>query len=161
VRRSAIVVLATLMVACGSGGAAPLASGAPPSPVPASPAASPVQAIVLSGTNSKVTDPIEIPPGNYRVSWQATDTGAYGTVMDRLSEIKVPTLVMAGRNDFLFPPEHQVELAAGIPNARLRIIERAGHNVLSERPAEVMEAVRDFISAGAGVLPTAGSPVSG
>jgi pimeloyl-ACP methyl ester carboxylesterase len=83
------------------------------------------------------------------------------TVMDRLSEIKVPTLVMAGRDDFLFPPEHQVELAAGIPNARLRIIERAGHNVLSERPAEVMEAVRDFISAGAGVLPTAGSPVPG
>jgi hypothetical protein len=31
-----------------------------------------VQPIVLSGTNSKVTDPVEIPPGNYRVSWQAT-----------------------------------------------------------------------------------------
>ena len=60
------------------------------------------------------------------------------TVMDRLGEITVPTLVMAGRDDFLFPPEHQVELAAGIPNARLRIIERAGHNPHSERPAEVM-----------------------
>jgi hypothetical protein len=46
------------------------------------------------------------------------------SVMDRLSEIHVPTLVMAGRDDFLFPPEHQVELAASLPNARLRIIER-------------------------------------
>jgi proline-specific peptidase len=68
------------------------------------------------------------------------------TVMDRLSEINVPTLVVAGRDDFQFPPEHQAELAAGIPNARLEIIERAGHNVLSERPAEVMEAVRGFVS---------------
>jgi pimeloyl-ACP methyl ester carboxylesterase len=39
---------------------------------------------------------------------------------------------MAGRDDFLFPPERQVQLAAGIPNARLRIIERAGHNPHSE-----------------------------
>jgi proline iminopeptidase len=68
------------------------------------------------------------------------------TVMDRLSEITVPTLVMAGRDDFLFPPEHQEELAAGIPNARLQIIEHAGHNPHSEQPAEVMQAVRDFIS---------------
>ena len=66
--------------------------------------------------------------------------------MDRLGEITVPTLVMAGRDDFLFPPEHQEQLAAGIPNARLRIIERAGHNPHAERPAEVMEAVRDFVS---------------
>jgi proline iminopeptidase len=67
------------------------------------------------------------------------------TVMDRLDEIKVPTLVMAGRDDFLFPPEHQAELAAAIPHASLRIVERAGHNAHSERQAEVIEAVSDFI----------------
>ena len=43
--------------------------------------------------------------------------------------------------------EHQRELAAAIPNARLHIIERAGHNPYAEQPAEVMQAVRDFISA--------------
>ena len=67
------------------------------------------------------------------------------TVMDRLGELTVPTLVMAGRGDFVFPPEHQLELAAAIPHARLQIIERAGHNPHSEQPAEVMAAVRDFI----------------
>jgi pimeloyl-ACP methyl ester carboxylesterase len=56
------------------------------------------------------------------------------TVMDRLGEITAPTLVMAGRDDFVFPPEHQRELAAGIPHARLQIIERAGHNPHSEQP---------------------------
>jgi len=68
------------------------------------------------------------------------------TVMDRLGEISVPTLVMAGRDDVFFPPEHQGQLAAGIPQARLQIVERAGHDPASERPAEVMAAVRDFIS---------------
>jgi proline iminopeptidase len=73
------------------------------------------------------------------------------TVMDRLSEIKVPTLVLAGRDDFLFPPEHQLALAAGLPNAHLQIIERAGHNAHEEQPTEVMAAVRHFISANAAV----------
>ena len=68
--------------------------------------------------------------------------------MDRLGEITVPTLVMAGRDDFVFPPEHQAELAAGIPNARLRIIERAGHNPHRSGPPRSWQAVRDFISAG-------------
>ena len=69
------------------------------------------------------------------------------TVMDRLGEITVPTLVMAGRDDFVFPPEHQAQLAAGIPGARLRIIERAGHNPHDERTTEVMEAIGDFMHA--------------
>ncbi len=67
------------------------------------------------------------------------------TVMDRLHEITAPTLVIAGRDDFLFPPEHQAELAAGIPHARKRIIEQAGHNAHEEQPDEVIGAVRDWI----------------
>ena len=69
------------------------------------------------------------------------------TVVDRLGEITVPTLVVAGRDDFVFPPECQLELAAGIPNARLQLIEHAGHSPHSEQPAEAMRAVSDFISA--------------
>lgn len=69
------------------------------------------------------------------------------SVMDRLSEIKCPTLVIAGRDDFLCPPEHQVALAGGIPGARLEIIERAGHEAPSERPVEIIRAIRDFVGA--------------
>jgi proline iminopeptidase len=58
------------------------------------------------------------------------------TVMDRLSEIAVPTLVMAGRQGFVFPPEAQAELASGILGARLHIVERTGHNPDEERTAE-------------------------
>ena len=68
------------------------------------------------------------------------------TVMDRLSEIKVPALVLAGRHDFQFPPEHQAILADRLPNAQLELIERAGHNAPMERPAEVIEAIRRFLA---------------
>jgi proline iminopeptidase len=66
-------------------------------------------------------------------------------VTDRLGEIHVPTLVLAGHDDFLFPPESQALLAAGIPDASLRIIERAGHNPQTERPQETLAAVADFL----------------
>ncbi len=68
------------------------------------------------------------------------------SVMDRLGEIRVPTLVLAGHDDFLFPPESQALLAAGIPDARLRIIERAGHNPQSERTDVTLAAVADFLA---------------
>ena len=77
------------------------------------------------------------------------------SVMDRLGEIRVPTLVIAGHDDFLFPPESQALLAAGIPDARLRIIERAGHNPQSERPAETLRAVADFLAAAPAPAPAA------
>ncbi len=67
------------------------------------------------------------------------------SVMDRLKEIMVPTLVMAGRYDFLFPPEHQAILADRLPDARLELIERAGHNPHMEQPDPVFEALRDFL----------------
>jgi len=66
-------------------------------------------------------------------------------VMDRLGEIRVPTLVIAGRQDFVYPPESQEGLAAGIPNARLVLIDRAGHNPQDEQPKQTLKAIRDFL----------------
>ena len=68
------------------------------------------------------------------------------SVMDRLHEIDIPTLVLAGRYDFLFPPEHQAILADRLPRAQLEIIERAGHNPQDERSAEVCAVVKRFMA---------------
>jgi proline iminopeptidase len=68
------------------------------------------------------------------------------SVMDRLDEIKVPALVLAGRHDFLFPPEHQAILADRLPNAQLELVERAGHEPHAERPAAVFPIVRRFLA---------------
>ncbi len=75
------------------------------------------------------------------------------SVMNRLREIRAPTLVIAGRDDFLFPPEHQAQLAAGISDARLEIVERAGHNPHVEQPAVVMQSVRSFLATTSDIAP--------
>lgn len=67
------------------------------------------------------------------------------SVMERLHEIEVPTLVLAGREDFLFPPEHQAILADRLPNAQLEIVERAGHNPQDERARAVIDLVNRFL----------------
>lgn len=68
------------------------------------------------------------------------------TVMDRLHELRVPTLVVAGVDDFLFPPECQEQLAAAIPGARLELVEGAGHNAHSEQPGVTLGLVRSFLA---------------
>ena len=68
------------------------------------------------------------------------------SIMDRLEDIHVPTLVLAGREDFLFPPEHQAILADRISGARLEIIEHAGHNPFDEQPHRVLPIVADFLA---------------
>lgn len=68
------------------------------------------------------------------------------SVVDRLGEIVAPTLVMAGREDFVFPPECQHELADGIPGSQLVLIDRAGHSPQDEQPTEVIRTLRAFLS---------------
>lgn len=70
------------------------------------------------------------------------------TVMDRLGELKMPTLVLAGRYDFLFPPEHQAILADRLANAQLELIECAGHNPQIEQSAKVIQLIKCFMSRG-------------
>jgi proline iminopeptidase len=68
------------------------------------------------------------------------------SVVEKLPQITAETLVIAGASDFVFPPEAQAELADGIPNARLHLIERAGHDPWVERPDDFFPAVRRFLS---------------
>ncbi len=67
-------------------------------------------------------------------------------LMDRLHEIKVPVLIMAGNEDFVYPPESQKEMAAEIPNARLELIDRAGHNPHDEQTEQTLHLIRDFLA---------------
>ena len=46
-----------------------------------------------------------------------------------LSDVAVPTVVIHGTADPLFPQEHGQALASEIPGARLLLLARAGHGV--------------------------------
>jgi pimeloyl-ACP methyl ester carboxylesterase len=54
-----------------------------------------------------------------------------------LHAIACPTLVLAGREDQLTPPELQLEMAQAIPDATLVLLPRCGHLAPLERPDAV------------------------
>lgn len=67
-------------------------------------------------------------------------------VMNRLSEISVPTLVISGTADQMTPPKYAAFLAEKIPGARLAMIEGAGHMVMLEQPELVTQHVTEFLA---------------
>jgi pimeloyl-ACP methyl ester carboxylesterase len=64
-----------------------------------------------------------------------------------LPSIACPTLVLCGREDALTPVYLHEEMASLIPGSRLRVIETCGHLSTLERPAEVTEALREWLEA--------------
>jgi pimeloyl-ACP methyl ester carboxylesterase len=63
-----------------------------------------------------------------------------------LARIAVPTLVLCGREDALTPPPLSREMAALIPRAQLRLIDRCGHLTTLERPAKINAAMREWLA---------------
>ncbi len=64
----------------------------------------------------------------------------------RLSEIRVPTLVIVGRHDWITPLEASEEIAASIPNSRLVIFEHSGHSPQTEERDAFLSTVNQFLS---------------
>ena len=64
----------------------------------------------------------------------------------QLSQISVPTLLLWGDHDALFSRAHQDQLAAAIPNARLKIYPDTGHCPNWERPELVAADVHAFLN---------------
>ena len=62
-----------------------------------------------------------------------------------LPAIRVPTLVLCGRQDTLTPLARHEEMAAAIPDARLCIVEDCGHLSALERPHAVTAVMRDWL----------------
>jgi pimeloyl-ACP methyl ester carboxylesterase len=68
---------------------------------------------------------------------------------DRLSELKMPVLVLNGDNDLLVRTSFSWELAVKIPNAQLVIYPKAGHGFLYQYAQLVAQNVNTFLD-GAG-----------
>lgn len=62
-----------------------------------------------------------------------------------LPGIACPTLVVAARNDALMPLELLQELAKGIPDATLAIVEDCGHMASLEQPEQVADLLRGWL----------------
>lgn len=71
--------------------------------------------------------------------------GKNHNVCDRLGEIRQPVLILHGRQDRTVPVGRGEELDRALPNARLRILDPAGHQFHSEQFAAVLPLVLDFV----------------
>jgi pimeloyl-ACP methyl ester carboxylesterase len=63
-----------------------------------------------------------------------------------LARIQCPTLVLCGRQDQLTPPDLHLEMAAGIRDARLVVLEDCGHLAPLEQPAAVTAALGNWLA---------------
>jgi pimeloyl-ACP methyl ester carboxylesterase len=72
-------------------------------------------------------------------------TGSYGRGEESAASVRVPTLVVAGGVDRMVPLASVKRLAAAIDGARLEILEKAGHMMVTDSPNEVRELLASFL----------------
>jgi pimeloyl-ACP methyl ester carboxylesterase len=83
-----------------------------------------------------------IPPEVFLGDFVACDTF---DVMDRVSQIAGPALVLCGTQDLMTPLKYSTYLRDHIHGATLRQVEGAGHMVMIERPEAVVQALVAFL----------------
>ena len=67
----------------------------------------------------------------------------YADGLSAAGKVAVPAIVIQGSRDLMTPAKGGKAVAAAIPGCRLTILEGAGHMLVSERPDEVLAALRD------------------
>jgi proline iminopeptidase len=87
------------------------------------------------------TDAINEGFGGFLRTWDVTAD---------LPKITAPTLVIAGRHDWICPPEFSLEIARAIPNADLRVFEHSSHSVATDEPDAYLDVIKGFITYNAG-----------
>ena len=78
--------------------------------------------------------------------------GAGGTLRQfdlraEAASIGVPTLILAGRHDWICPPRFSEELHRLIPGSQLRIFEGSSHSIRADEPEALNDAIRAFVAA--------------
>ena len=66
---------------------------------------------------------------------------------NKLGKIKIPTLILVGKDDELTPLKMAEELSAEIPDSKMIAFEQGGHGLYWEIPDLFNEAVVEFVNA--------------
>jgi pimeloyl-ACP methyl ester carboxylesterase len=67
---------------------------------------------------------------------------AYQNALAAAATVTVPTTVVLGERDMMTPAKAGKALAAAVPNAKTVVLPGAGHMMMSERPDELLEALK-------------------
>src|SRR5215211_6913470 len=107
--------------------------------------------LVQAAIAQSLADPFPPTPEGIAAQAEACRAHAFGDVLDRLTEIAAPTLVLVGAEDILTPAVYSREMAGRIPGARLQILEKGGHGMPLEHPQQVNDALLAFLAEPAAV----------
>jgi 3-oxoadipate enol-lactonase len=66
--------------------------------------------------------------------------------IDRLADVAVPFLALAGDQDVMTPAKFSLALADRVPGGQARILAGAGHLAMVERPGETNAALNAFVN---------------
>src|SRR3954447_3041702 len=67
---------------------------------------------------------------------------AYQNALAAAATVAVPTTLILGERDMMTPAKAGKALASAVPNARTIVLPGAGHMMMSERPDELLEALK-------------------
>jgi len=83
-------------------------------------------------------------PEGLALSLRGMGTGTHEPLHERLAEIQVPTLILAGEHDekFRLIGRHMAET---MPSATYRVVPKAGHTTFWEQPEACLRIVRPFL----------------
>jgi pimeloyl-ACP methyl ester carboxylesterase len=68
---------------------------------------------------------------------------AYQNALTAAAKVTVPTTIILGERDMMTPAKGGRTLAAAVPNARTVVLSGAGHMMMSERPDELLAALKN------------------
>lgn len=75
---------------------------------------------------------------------------AYADGVERARSVRCPVLLLLGERDSMTPARAARDLEDALPASRRVVVRRAGHQLMAERPNEVLDALAGFIGGGGG-----------
>ncbi len=101
--------------------------------------------VVEGLTKAREAAPIDVAAFSRRM-----DAARAHDTFDRLSQIRCPTLVITGKDDAIIAWENSRLIAEQLSDARLVVLEPAGHGFWIEQPERSIEALLHFLGEQAG-----------
>ena len=103
--------------------------------------------LVTASQVEAYAEPIRTPEGRYALARMArqlvpTDMNA---LVAQYPELRVPTLLIWGKEDRIVPLRGGERLEKDLPNARLKVLDECGHIPQEEKPMESLDLLRSFL----------------
>ena len=95
----------------------------------------------MTGSGLRLVERAE--PGVLYADLNACNNYAEG--IERAREVRCPVLLMLGERDSMTPARAARDLEAALPVSRRLVVRHGGHQLMSERPNQVLDALAEFV----------------